>query len=110
MGFLANLAAGLLHALERLALTFESIGEFNHALDSLGWKVTIDHAGFARVLTSSAATDPFANLETIVEQIEAGTGDPIALAEQLVSGLKTVITQVRAITATPPATLPAPLD
>jgi hypothetical protein len=86
MRFLAALAAGLLHVLERIALAFETPGEFNRLLDSLGWNVTLDSAGFARVVAGFAASDPFENLEAIVDQIEAGSGDPIALAEQLITG------------------------
>src|SRR5271165_1377054 len=110
MRFLAALAAGLLHVLERIGLAFETPGEFNRLLDSLGWNVTLDSAGFARVVASLAASDPFENLEAIVDQIEAGSGDPIALAEQLITGLKTIIGQLRAAMTAPPAALPPPLD
>jgi hypothetical protein len=110
MDFLAQLASGLLHILGQLAISFESPGEFNRLMRRLGWATSVDTAGYATLVSAFAATDPFEDLETIFDQLEAGTGDPLELAEQLLTGLTQILTQIRGLIDTPPAGLPAPLD
>jgi hypothetical protein len=108
--FLSDIADGLLQALERIAFSFTSTKAFNNTLDSLGWTVTVDDSGFARAVVTFAGSDPFEPLETVLNQIESGAGDPVALVGQLVDGLKAIVTQIRAAISTPPGGLPAPLN
>jgi hypothetical protein len=110
MDFLAKLASGLLHVLGQLAIAFESPGEMNRLLRRLGWNANIDSSGLATLTSTFATTDPFESLESIFDQIEAGTGDPIALTQQLISGLTAILNQIRGLLNTPPGGLPAPLN
>jgi hypothetical protein len=110
MDFLANLAAGLLHVLGRLAMAFESPGEYNEFMLRIGWSTDLDAGGYMQLRAAFAATDPFENLENIFDQITSGTGDPVALAEQLVSGLMAILNEIRNVVAAPPSALPEPLN
>src|SRR6516165_4673918 len=110
MDFLGQLASGLLHILGQLAIIFESPGEFNRLMRRLGWDTSVDNASFATLVSTFASTDPFEDLENIFDQLESGSGDPVQLAEQLLTGLTQILTQVRGLIENPPPALPAPLD
>jgi hypothetical protein len=108
--FLSDIADGLLQGLERIAFSFSSTKAFNNTLDSLGWTVTVDDTGFARVVVTFAGSDPFEPLEAVIGQIESGAGDPVTLVGQLFDGIKAIVTQIRTAISTPPGSLPTPLN
>ena len=110
MDFLAQIAAGLLHVLEQVAIAFERPGEFNRLMRRLGWATSVDDASFARLVATFASTDPFEDLENIVGQLDDGTGDSVELAGQLLAGLSQILSQIRGVIENPPPALPPPLD
>lgn len=108
--FVSDIAGGFIHALERIGFVFNSTAALNNELDSVGWATAVDDAGFLKVFVAFGSADPFTTLESVIDQIASGTGDPIALLGQLVDGIKAVVTQFRAVQASPPAALPAPFN
>ncbi len=111
MDFLTELITGLLHALEQFAIAFDRPGEFNRLMRRVGWATSVDDASLATLAaTFSSAISPFENLENIVGQLQDGTGDPVELAGQLLTGLEQILTQIRGWIENPPPALPPPLD
>jgi Family of unknown function (DUF6603) len=110
VNFLASLAIGLLHAIERVAVVFERPAGVTRALRDLGWDVEISESDYNTIVAHFAFTSSFLAAENLFEQLETGSGDPIALAGQLLATLQTVIGQVRAAISSPPTGLPTPFN
>ncbi|MGA7916729.1 MAG: DUF6603 domain-containing protein [Candidatus Acidiferrales bacterium] len=108
--FLSRIAAALLQALERVALSFESIGEAQRLLSRLGWDANVTAASLGLIQIQLASSDPFEAAEALFDQLQSGTGDELEIAAQLISSLMDIVGQIRTLVETPPGGLPAPLN
>ena len=107
--FLAEIVAGLRCALEPLDNAFANEQQLRDFFAQFGWDVEATPASVATIRSGFALEAVFETALAIATQLEEG-GDAATLAPELLDAVVKVIDAIKALSAAPPAGLPAPLD
>lgn len=109
--FLGELASGFIHVLQRILVAFESPKALRGFINDLGWDAPLLKADADALRTAlSAGENAFQAAQNLIDQLEAGSGDELEIAAELIQAT-VPLTQAIVQLANPPAGgLAAPFD
>lgn len=110
MSLLSSLAEALDDMLAPIEIAFENEVTFTRFLNRLGWSTTVDPTTMPAIRTGFALADLFTTVRNVAEELDAGEGDELTIAEQLLEALIPIIKQLQALASANPAGLPFPLN
>jgi hypothetical protein len=109
--FLGELATGFLRVLQRVLVAFESPSGVRALINDFGWDAPLLKADADALRNAlNAAELAFQAGETLVEQLEAGTVDEIAIAEKLIQAAVPLSQAIAQLSNLPTGGLAAPFD